>query len=110
MVTLLKKYENIAIRKSTLNEEVSPTLDWHDYPNLTAVEKSLFAWWDKIVERNIPGPDARSGAERLSRYLGSLCLGRGFHQSVDDYLEERGLTRFCQWAMEKIADYNERGV
>jgi len=42
--------------------------------------------------------------ERIIRHKASMILGRDFGESVEDYLERRGLTEYHKWDLFAIGD------
>ncbi len=53
--------------------------------------------WTAIIARN-----DTSGKQRLSGYLASRCLGRGFGESVADHFDNAGITEFAAWARRAV--------
>lgn len=60
---------------------------------VTGRSKSEIDRWSSIMRNQ-----GDAGRMRLTRYLGSLILGRGFGESVEDYFSREGLTQFSTWA------------
>lgn len=56
------------------------------------VSQSEIERWTRILEN-----DPKKGKARLSSYLASQVLGRGFGEDVDTYIANKGLTEFTKW-------------
>ncbi len=55
-------------------------------------DREISKWTDIITRNEV------DGKQRLSGYLASRCLGRGFGESVADHFEKAGITEFAAWA------------
>jgi len=55
------------------------------------------ARWTGIIKKT-----GSRGVERLRRYLGSLALGRDFDETMEAYLERKGLVAFDEWAQDVV--------
>lgn len=56
--------------------------------------------WTKRINKN-----EKHGIEDMNRYRASRIIGREFNETVERYLERKGLTEFDKWATEITQAY-----